>query len=108
MLGRALFALVCLIIAAGLLLPVYPAEVDTPRSADARDIVIADTAAPGCGVCGPAAVASGSGPCERALPAAAAAPKDCLNLTVYLILRPLPKAGQAGDPQLLAPKLKTI
>jgi hypothetical protein len=107
MLGRALFALVCLIIAAGLLLPVYPGEDVAPRSADARDIVIADTA-PGCGVCGPAAVASGSGPCERASPAAAAAPKDCVNLTVYLILRPLPKAGQAGDPQLLTPKLKNI
>jgi hypothetical protein len=103
MMGRALFALVCLIIAAGLLLPVYPGEVAAPRSADARDIVIADTAARGA-----AAIASGSGTCEPAPPAVAAAPKDCVNLTVYLILRPLPKAGQAGDPQLLAPKLKTI
>jgi hypothetical protein len=103
MLGRALFALVCLIIAAGLLLPEYPGEVAAPRSSDARDSVIADAAARGS-----AAIISGGGTCERASPAAAAAPKDCLNLTLYLILRPLPKAGQAGDPQLLAPKLKTI
>ena len=40
MLGRALFAVVCLIIAAGLVLPIYPAELEVARpvAAGAQDI----------------------------------------------------------------------
>ena len=107
MLGRLLFALVCVIIATGLLLPVYPMEVATPGTADAEDMLVADTAAPACGGCG-SAVASAGVPCDHAAPAPAAAREACLHLTVYLIIRPLPATGQPGDPKLLRPRLPTI
>jgi hypothetical protein len=107
MLGRTLFAVVCLIIATGLLWPVYPTELAFPASAAARDMLIADTAASACGQCGPAAVI-GERPCPPGPPAAAEADKHCFDLTVYLILRPLPAKEQPGDPQLLPPRLRTI
>ncbi len=107
MLGRVLFALVCLIIATGLLLPVYPTEVAAPGTVGARDMLIADAAAAGCGDCQSAATGGGVR-CDPALPGAAAARPPCLHLTVYLIIRPLPATVQPGDPRLLRPRLPTI
>jgi hypothetical protein len=107
MLGRALFALVCVIIATGLLLPVYPTEVATPGSANGRDMLISDSASPGCAHCG-AAAANAAMHCGRGSPGAATTHKACIHLTVYLVVRPLPVAGDPGDPQLLPPKLPTI
>ena len=53
MLGRVLFAFVCLIIAAGLVLPLYPRDVVTSVVAAASDPVqpVAATDAFGCGDC---------------------------------------------------------
>ncbi len=96
MLGRVLFAVVCLIIAAGLLLPIYPAELEVARpvAAGAQDMLITDAGAPGCLV---------------EATARAAVPADaCIRLTVYLVVAPLPAPGPAGEPQLLPPKLPTI
>jgi hypothetical protein len=105
MLGRVLFAVVCVIIATGLLLPVYPTEVAMPGTADARDMLVAGTRASACGDCDQAA-ASGRVACDRALQVAAR--KDCLHLTVYLIIRPLPLQERPGEPQLLRPRIPTI
>ncbi len=75
MLGRVLFAVVCLIIATGLLLPIYPAEVATaPGVAGGQDMLIADSGAPGCRDCASAAGAACSAgcPCPHALVAGSA------------------------------------
>ncbi len=112
MLGRVLFAVVCLIIGTGLLLPIYPAEVAAPERADAQNMLIADSAAPGCRDC--TSAASGGGRCLAGClcgtsgRAATAPARACLRLTVYLIVRPLPASGPSSEPQLLAPKLPTI
>jgi hypothetical protein len=112
MLGRVLFVLVCLIIATGLLLPVYPAEVATPKVASAQDMLVADIGTPGCRDCASAArvgaPCQAGCPCGRAAPATGDPARACLHLTVYLIVRPLPASGPRSEPQLLAPKLPTI
>jgi hypothetical protein len=107
MLGRILFAIVCLIIATGLLLPIYPTEVAAPGVVAARDMVVAGTGTAGCQACGPAAARAGE-VCHRPLPTAAHAAKGCLHLTVYVIVRRLPGEARAGEPQLLPPKLPII
>jgi hypothetical protein len=110
MLGRVLFALVCLIIATGLLLPIYPAEVEvaTPGVADAQDMLVADAGAAACRNC-PTVAARLVGRCLTRAPSAAAGPtRACVHLTVYLVVRPLPVPGRPGEPQLLPPKLPTI
>jgi hypothetical protein len=112
MLGRVLFAVVWLIIAAGLVLPLYPSDRAAPGLAVAGGtLMVADTAAPGCEDCAAADLAAagcrGSCACWQVLPAASAARVACLSLTVYLITRPLP-AGQASGPQPLPPKPPAI
>ena len=87
MLGRALFALVCLIIAAGLALPMYPPDVARPGPPAAGSALLAaDTTTSGC-----ENDVDGAG-C-RSTQAASAAP--CVSLTVYLIVRPLPEKPPA-------------
>jgi hypothetical protein len=108
MLGRVLFALVCVVIATGILLPIYPTEVAAPGVASARDMMLADAAAAGCRDCKPAAASLRAlAVCGHAGPIAAGPGKACLHLTVYVVVRPLPLTGRPGL-QLLLPKLPTI
>ena len=98
MLGRALFALVWLIIAAGLLLPLYPSDVSAPGSASGEvAAVLADVMSAGCGPC-PAAAAGGAscghnGGGVTSAPVALAA---CSRLTIHLVVQPGP-ADRAAD-----------
>ena len=74
MLGRVLFAFVCLIIAAGLVLPLYPRDVVTSVVAAASDPVqpVAATDAFGCGACSVAdgdAACRSDCPCDHVVPA---------------------------------------
>ena len=101
MLGRALFTLVWLIIAAGLALPLYPADVATPGApAAASALLVADTTASGCPDLFEDAGCGSTCPCAPALAAAAAA-EPCVGLTVYLVVRPLP-----SDPSLPPQQLR--
>ena len=89
MLGRALFALVWLIIAAGLALPLYPPDVATPGPPAAGSALLAaDTTVSGC-----ENDVDDAG-C-RSTQTASAAPEPCVSLTVYLIVRPLPEKPPA-------------
>jgi hypothetical protein len=87
--GRVLFALVWLIIAAGLVLPLYPPDVAIPGPpAAAPALLAAHTTTPGC-----ENHADGAGcPSTRT---ASPAPKPCVSLTVYLVVRPLPEKPPA-------------
>ena len=74
MLGRVLFAFVCLIIAAGLVLPLYPRDVVTSVVAAASDPVqpVAASDAFGCGACSVAdgdAACRSDCPCDHVVPA---------------------------------------
>jgi hypothetical protein len=93
MLGRTLFALVVLIIAVGLALPMFPSEVVEPDPADADGIrQVAGTDAFGC-----PAEDSGCGP----VLSAGGAPETLITVTVYFTVEPA-----AGRPHL--PKLPAI
>jgi len=103
MLGRVLFALVWLIIAAGVTLPLYPPDVATPGPpAAATALPVADTMASSCENHVDGADCRSACPCAHALPAASAAPERCVRLTVYLVVRPL------FTPQPPPPKLPAI
>ena len=110
MLGRALFALVWLIIAAGLLLPLYPADEEAAGLIAAGGVEpVAGIVAASCEGCGPAESVDDCGtscPCQHPLPAASAAPA-CLAATVYLVVQPLP-AGRPHEPWPQPPKLPAI
>jgi hypothetical protein len=94
MLGRTLFALVVLIIAAGLALPLFPSEVVEPDPADVDGIrQVAGLDAFGC----PAEDAGGCGP----VLSAGGAPETLITITVYFTVEPA-----AGPPDL--PKLPAI
>jgi hypothetical protein len=112
MLGRALFALVCLIITAGALLPMYPRHVEAPGplSADPA-LLIAGSAATDCRDC---ALGDADGArcrsvcsCDRVLSTASASPEPRFSLTVHLVVLPLP-AGLSFEPRPLPPKLPAI
>jgi hypothetical protein len=109
MLGRALFAVVWLIIAAGLLLPLYPAEVSVPGSATGEVAAsLADAMDAGCGPC-PAAAAGGEA-CRRrggGLAGAPAALKACSRLTLHQVVQPIP-AHRAAEPAAPLPKLPEV
>jgi len=114
MLGRALFAFVWLIIAAGLLLPLYPAEVPVPGSASGEvaaslaDAMAAGAMDAGCGPC-PSAAAGGEG-CRRSgggLTGAPAALKACSRLTLHQVVQPLP-ADRATEPAAPLPRLPEV
>jgi hypothetical protein len=111
MLGRALFALVWLIIAAGLLLPLYPADEEAAGLIAAGGVQpAAGIVAASCEGCEPAASVDDCGtscPCQHPLPAASAAPGACLSSTVYLVVQPLPP-GRSGEPRPHPPKLPAI
>jgi len=109
MIGRALFALVWLIIAAGLLLPLYPADVSAPGSSVGEvAALLADTIDAGCGPC-PAAAAGGEA-CARSGGGWAAAPaalKACSRLTLHLVVQPGP-ADRAAEPARPLPRLPEV
>jgi hypothetical protein len=106
MLGRALFSVVCLIIAAGALLPVYPSGVEAPRSASADPaLLIADVVASDCRNCESAAKVVRCRvdcPCDRSLPASSDTPEASLSLSVHLIV------GRPSEQWWLAFKLPSI
>jgi hypothetical protein len=107
MLGRALFSLVCLIIAAGALLPVYSPDVEAPGAASADPaLLIADLVASDCRDCKPADAelirCRVDCVCDRALPTSSATPEASLSLTVHLIV------GRASEQWWLTSKLPAI
>ncbi|MGH6902671.1 MAG: hypothetical protein ACREIR_08025 [Geminicoccaceae bacterium] len=110
MLGRVLFALVCVVIAAGLVLPLYPSGVEAPRSVAADPVLLAaDAATSGCEDCPIADAGSADqpdGPCARLLPAILVAVGDSSGLSVILVIRSqpseLPFERQARPPKLPA------
>jgi len=108
MFGRVLFALVWLIIAAGVALPLYPPDVATPGApAAASALLVADTMTSGCEDHAEDADCRATCPCGQTLATASAAPEACVSLTVYLVVRPLP-SGPAFTPQPPPPKLPAI
>jgi hypothetical protein len=105
-----LFTVVCVIIATGVLLPVYPGDVSLPAAAGARDTLLADDAALGPAACvAPASPLApgraGSCQCDRV---AATPTKACMHLTVYVIVGPLPVSGHVFEPARPLPELPTI
>ena len=112
MLGRALFAFVCLIITAGAFLPIYPRHVETPGPLNADPgLLIAGSAASDCRDCAPGdadgASCRSDCSCERVLPTASASPEPRFSLTIHLAVLPLP-AGLSFEPRPLPPKLPAI
>jgi hypothetical protein len=106
--GRMLFALVWLIIVAGLVLPLYPPDVATPGPpAAAPALLIADTTTPGCENQLDGADCPSTCRCAPALATVTAAPEPCVSLTIYLVVRPLPP-GPSFAPQPPPPKLPAI
>ena len=111
MLARVLFALVWAVIAAGLVLPLYPSGVEAPRSAAADPVVLAaDAATAGCEDC-PIADDGSAGqsdcPCARLLPAILVAVGDSSGLSVILVIRPQP-SELPFEREALPPKLPAI
>jgi hypothetical protein len=109
MLGRVLFTVVCVIIATGALLPVYPADVSLPAVAGARHMLLADNAALGTAGCATKAGGVADGPdgscgCDHLL----AATKACVHLTVYVIVGRLPASGHAFELSRPLPELPNI
>jgi hypothetical protein len=107
MLGRALFSLVCLIIAAGVLLPMYSSDVEAPGAASADPaIVLADLVASDCRDCAPDAAkvvrCRIDCPCDHSLPASSDTPEASLSLSVHLIV------GRPSEQWWLAFKLPSI
>ena len=98
MLGRALFALVWLIIAAGVLLPLYPSDVSAPGSAVGEFAeLLADTSDASCGTCPAAATRSaGCGRSGGGVTSAPAVLAACSQLTIHLVVQPGPANGAAG------------
>jgi hypothetical protein len=110
MLGRALFALVWLIIAAGVLLPLYPADVPAPGPAGGEvAAALADVMDTGCGPCAPDA-ASGAN-CGRktggGIAAAPAALAACSRLKIHLVVQPEPP-DRAPEPAAPLPRLPEV
>jgi hypothetical protein len=103
MLGRILFALVSLIITAGILLPVYPPDVEgrTVAAPDAA-LLVADDGSSGC-----QARVPGHSLCGHVLPTIGAPPEASFGLTVYLIVPPLP-SRPSSELQLLPPEHPAI
>ena len=111
MLGRALFVLVWLVIAAGLVLPLYPSDVEPSRSA-ASDAVLPATGSrtAACEDC-PIPDAGGADcradcRCSHLLPAAFIVNDDRVSLRV-VVVHPRP-AGPLPARQPLPPKLPAI
>jgi hypothetical protein len=112
MFGRVLFALVWLIIAAGVALPLYPRDVPTSTVAVTSGPVqlVAGTAAFGCEDC-PVADADRADcrsgcPCGEALPAVFVPLEEPVGLTIAVTEPSLP--SRLPEPQPLPPKLPAI
>jgi hypothetical protein len=107
MFGRVLFALVCLIIAAGVALPLYPRDVPTSIVGVTTDAVqlVAGTDAFGCEDC-PVADAGRADcrsdcPCGDALPAVFVPLDQPVSLTIAVTVRPQASAPPAKLPTRL-------
>ncbi|HSA79495.1 MAG TPA: hypothetical protein VLE23_01650 [Geminicoccaceae bacterium] len=108
MVGRVLFALVLLIIAAGVALPLYPTDVPAPAPpAAATALLVADTVPSGCVNDAKDAGCRSTCPCGQALATPSAAPETCICLAVYLVVRPA-SSGPSLTPQPPPPKLPAI
>ena len=112
MFGRVLFALVWLIIAAGVALPLYPRDVSTSTVAVTSDPVqlVAGTDVFGCEDC-PLADAGRADcrsdcPCGEALPAVFVPLEERVSVTITVTERSLP--SRLPEPQPLPPKLPAI
>lgn len=113
MLGRVLFAFVWLIIAAGLVLPLYPRDVVTSVVTAADDQVqpVAGSDLFGCEDC----VVADDGAldclpdcfCGHVLPTATRSVENAFNLTLFIVVHPEPP-GLPSGPQPLPPKLPAI
>ena len=112
MLGRVLFALVWLVIAAGVVFPLYPSDVTEPRRAAADAMlpaVGATTAA--CEDC--PVMDAGRAECQPdcrcgdLLPAAFVAVEDSFGVSVVLLIQP-PSATPPAERQPLLPRLPAI
>ena len=105
MLGRTLFALVCLIVAAGAVLPLYPGDVATPGNVIAHAVPIAGSVASTCQDCAP----GDARPvrcrlvcaCDPAQPPAGSH-EASLSLSVHLII------GRPSERWWLASKLPSV
>jgi hypothetical protein len=110
MLGRALFVLVCLVIAAGVALPLCPSEMARPAIAAADGgLLLADASAAGCAQC--THTANRGAACRvtrHTLPTVSTPPGACLSLTVYLVVRPALPGTRTSDLGLLRLRLSTI
>jgi hypothetical protein len=100
MFGRALFAFVCLIIAAGVVLPIYPLEVERASALVADPILpVAQPGATGCEDCvvpGLGGLDCRSGcPCAQ-VRAAAVSVEGAFSLTVFMIIHPEPSRLPSG------------
>jgi hypothetical protein len=112
MFGRALFALVWLIIAAGVLLPIYPSETERPSFVAAdRAVLTTDLTAAECRDCRVArddrADCRFECPCDRVLPVTFVPVEEAFRLSVVLLIRPLP-SGRSAKILLLPSKLPAI
>ena len=112
MFGRVLFALVWLIIAAGVALPLYPRDAPTSTVAGTTDPVqlVAGTDVFGCEDCpvadaGRADCRSGC-PCGETLPAVFEPLEEPVSLTIAVTEQSLP--SRLPGPQPLPPKLPAI
>jgi hypothetical protein len=103
MLGRILFALVSLIITAGVLLPVYPSDGEG-RAIAAPDaaLLLADDGSSGCQARMP-----GHSSCGQVQPTVGPSRGTTFGLTVYLIVRPLP-SSPSSENQPLPPERPAI
>ena len=112
MFGRVLFALVWLMITAGVALPLYPRDVATATVGVTTDPVqlVAGTGAFGCEDC-PVTEAGRADcrsdcPCGEALPAVFVPLEEPVSLTIAVTARSLP--SRLPEPQPLPPKLPAI
>jgi hypothetical protein len=111
MLGRVLFALVWVVIAAGLVLPLYPSGVEAPMSAAADPVLLAADAATAacedCPIADDGSADQSDGPCAHLLPAILVAVGDSSGLSVILVIRSQP-SGLPFERQAVPPKLPAI
>jgi hypothetical protein len=100
MLGRALFALVCLVIAAGFALPLYPSGVGTPRPEADPVALASDSVVLACEDC-PIPAEGGDTDCRsdcscgQLVQATFVAVEDQFGLSVTVVVRPQPSGRKA-------------
>jgi hypothetical protein len=106
MLGRALFALVCLVIAAGLALPLYPSGVGTPRPGPDPVSLADNSMVAACEDCPIPGDRDGDCQsdcsCGNLVQATFVAVEDDFSLSVTVVVRPQPSGRQALPAKLPA------